>query len=204
MTSHVTRLSLWVRLWHWLTALSFSLLTITGVILHFGGPEGAAVSYDTAMTLHDVSGIFMAVLYGVHLAFMIGTGYWRRYVPSGEKFWDRLKAQVIFYTVGLERKPYAGPAADSRFNVLQQLSYLIVVFALLPLLVVTGLLYLYYTALVPEIVLRLAGLWPLALAHYAIGILGAAYLVVHVYMATVGPNAGASLRFMTIGRISKL
>jgi thiosulfate reductase cytochrome b subunit len=185
MTSHVIWLSLWIRLWHWLTALSFILLTITGIILHFGSPAGAALSYDTATALHDVSGIFMSVLYGVHLVFMIGTGYWRRYIPSGEKFWARLRVQVIFYTVGLERKPYAGPTADSRFNVLQQLSYLIVVFALLPLLIVTGLLYLYYPALVPEIVLGLAGLWPLALAHYSLGILGAAYLVVHVYMATM-------------------
>jgi thiosulfate reductase cytochrome b subunit len=111
---------------------------------------------------------------------------------------------VAFYTVGLGRNArYAGSTADSRFNVLQQLSYLVVVFALLPLIIVTGLLYLYYPAFVPETVLGLAGLWPLALAHCALGILGAAYLVVHVYMATVGPNAGASLRFMTIGRISR-
>ena len=204
MTSHVIRLSLWIRLWHWLTALSFILLTITGTILHFGGSGGAALNYDNATALHDVSGIFMSVLYGVHLVFMIGTGYWRCYIPSGRKLWARLKAQVVFYTVGSGRNgPYAGPTADSRFNVLQQLSYLVVVFALLPLLIVTGLLYLYYPALVPEVVLGLAGLWPLALSHHALGILGAAYLVVHVYMATVGPNAGASLRFMTIGRVSR-
>jgi thiosulfate reductase cytochrome b subunit len=204
MTSHVPRSFLWIRLWHWLTALSFILLTITGVVLHFGSPGGAALSYDTATAVHDVSGIFMSVLYGVHLVFMIGTGYWRNYVPSREKLWARLKAQVAFYTVGLGRNArYAGSTADSRFNVLQQLSYLVVVFALLPLIIVTGLLYLYYPAFVPETVLGLAGLWPLALAHYALAILGAAYFVVHVYMATVGPNAGASLRFMTIGRISR-
>jgi thiosulfate reductase cytochrome b subunit len=202
MTSHVTRFSLWIRLWHWSTALSFIVLTITGFILHFGGPEGAALSYDTATALHDVSGIFMAVIYGAHLVFMLGSGYWRHYIPRGEKFWARLKAQIVFYIVGPERKPDAGTSVDSRFNALQQLSYLIVVGALLPLLIATGLLYLYYPVLVPEIVLGLAGLWPLALAHYALGILGAAYLVVHVYMATVGPNPGASLRLMTSGRIS--
>ena len=159
MTSHVTRLSLWIRLWHWLTALSFILLTITGTILHFGGPGSVVLSYDTATALHDVSGIFMSVLYGVHLVFMIGTGYWRCYIPSGRKLWARLKAQVVFYTVGSGRNgPYAGPTADSRFNVLQQLSYLVVVFALLPLLIVTGLLYLYYPALVPEVVLGTR--WP--------------------------------------------
>jgi thiosulfate reductase cytochrome b subunit len=190
-------------LWHWLTALSFILLTITGIVLHFGS-AGAAFRYDTATAVHDVSGIFMSVLCGIHLVFMIGTGYWRQYVPSGEKLWARLQAQVAFYTVGLGRDgPHAGPIADSRFNVLQQLSYLVVVFALLPLMIVTGLLYLYYPAFVPETVLGLAGLWPLALAHFALGILGAAYLVVHVYMATVGPNAGASLRLMTIGRTFK-
>jgi thiosulfate reductase cytochrome b subunit len=204
MTNHVTRLSLWIRLWHWLTALAFILLTITGIVLHFGSPGGAVLSYDTATALHDLSGIFMSVLYGFNLVFMLRTGYWRNYVPSGEKLWARLKAQVAFYTVGLARNgPYAGPAADGRFNVLQQLSYLVVVFALLPLMIATGLLYLYYPAFVPDTVLGLAGLWPLALAHYALGVLGATYLVVHVYMATVGPNAGASLRFMTIGRISR-
>jgi thiosulfate reductase cytochrome b subunit len=187
MTSHVTGLPLWIRLWHWMTALSFILLTITGIILHFGGPEGAAVSYDTATTLHDVSGIFMSVFYGIHVVFMIGTGYWRHYIPGRKNFWARLQAQIIFYMVDLGRNgPDAGPTADSRFNVLQQSAYLIVVFALLPLLIATGLLYLYYPALVPETVLGLAGLWPLALAHYALGALGAAYLVVHVYMATVG------------------
>ena len=183
-----------------MTALSFIVLTITGIVLHFDGPEYMLIGYDSATTLHDVSGIFMAVLYGVHLVFMIGTGYWRHYVPTGEKLWARLKDQVIIYTVALGDDRYAEPRADSRFNVLQQLAYLIVVFGLLPLLIVTGLLYLYYPAVVPETVLGLAGLWPLAFAHYALGISGAAYLVVHVYMATVGPNAGASLRLMTIGR----
>jgi thiosulfate reductase cytochrome b subunit len=184
-----------------MTALSFILLTITGFILHFGGPAGTMISYAMATTVHDVSGIFMSVLYGAHLVFMIGTGYWRYYIPSGEKFWTRLKAQVIFYTAGGGRTgPYAEPSADSRFNILQQLAYLIVVFALLPLLIATGLLYLYYPAFVPETVLGLAGLWPLALAHYALGILGAAYLVLHVYMATVGPDAGAGFRLMIVGR----
>ena len=200
MTSRSERLSLWVRLWHWMTALSFIVLTVTGIVLHFDGPEDGLPDYDSATTLHDVSGIFMAALYGAHLVFMFGTGYWRQYVPTGENLWARLKHQVIVYTVGSGDDQNAEPGARSRFNVLQQLAYLIVVFALLPLLIVTGLLYLFYPAVIPETVLGLAGLWPLAFAHYALGTLGAAYLVVHVYMATVGPNAGASLRLMTIGR----
>jgi thiosulfate reductase cytochrome b subunit len=197
----VARLPLWIRLWHWTTALSFILLAITGVILHFGAPAGVLMSYARATTVHDVSGIFMSVLYGAHVVFMLATGYWRQYVPGRQRFWARLKAQVIFYTAGAGRTgPYHEPGADSRFNVLQQLAYLIVACALLPLLIATGLLYLYYPAFVPRTVLGLAGLWPLALAHYALAIVGAAYLVLHVYMATVDPDAGASLRLMITGR----
>jgi thiosulfate reductase cytochrome b subunit len=140
-------------------------------------------------------------LYGIYVLLAIGTGYWRNYIPSGKGLWSRVKMQIIFYTVGLGRDGLdVVPSAETRFNALQQLTYLIVVFGLLPLLVVTGLLYLYYPMYVPETLLGLAGLWPIALAHYALGMLGTAYLVIHVYMATVGPDAGASLRLMTIGR----
>lgn len=201
MTESALRLPLWIRLWHAMTALLFIVLTVTGVILHFTGPGFTPISYAAATTLHDVGGIALAVLYGLYLVFVFATGYWRHYIPAGHGLGRRVKAQVISYTAGTGRdEPAVAAIGETRFNALQQLAYLMVVFGLLPLLVVTGLLYLYYPAYVPDAVLGLAGLWPVALAHYALGISGTAYLIIHVYMATVGPKAGASFRLMTIGR----
>jgi thiosulfate reductase cytochrome b subunit len=162
-----------------MTALSFILLTITGVILHFGDPEGTVVDYDAATILHDVAGIAMFAVYGVYLAFVIGTGYWRHDMPvekvpgsfegSGNLLHGRFGPQRAPCRADHGRPVQRPATADISDRV----------FALLPLLVVTGLLYLYYPAFVPETVLGLAGFWPLALAHYALGILSAAYLVVH-------------------------
>ena len=70
---------------------------------------------------------------------------------------------------------------------------------LLPLLVVTGLIYL-YPQYAPREVLVGGGLWPIALAHYVVGILGAVYLIVHIYIATSSPDAGEDFRLMTTGR----
>jgi hypothetical protein len=62
-------------------AVPASEVAVIGVILHFGGPEGTVVDYDAATILHDVAGIFMFAIYGVYLAFVIGTGYRRHYMP---------------------------------------------------------------------------------------------------------------------------
>lgn len=202
MSEHVLRVPLWIRLWHGITALLFLVLTATGLVLHFAAPGFTPINYAAATTLHDVSGILLAVAYAIHLIVIFATGYWRHYIPAGQGLWRRVKSQVIFYAIGMGRDEprTTPPPGEARFNALQQLTYLMVIFGLLPLLIVTGLIYLYYPAFVPEEVLGLAGLWPIALTHYALGILGTTYLIIHIYMASVGPNAGASLRLMTTGR----
>jgi len=192
---------IWIRLWHWITAILFISLTITGAVLHFATPNFTLIDYAAATTLHDISGILLAVFYGIYLLMLIGTGYWRQYIPARQGLWRRLKTQVVFYLVGMDRdKPGdAVLAVGTRFNALQQLSYFIVVFGLLPLLVVTGLIYL-YPQYAPREVLVGGGLWPVALAHYVVGILGAVYLIVHIYMATSSPDAAVDFRLMTTGR----
>jgi thiosulfate reductase cytochrome b subunit len=201
MTKRVLQVPLWVRLWHGMTALLFIVLTVTGVVLHFAASGLTVIDYAVATSWHDITGILLAVLYAIHVIFVCKTGYWRQYLPARQGLWRRVKEQLFYYTIGLGRdEPGVAPSpGQARFNALQQLAYLIVVFGLLPLLIVTGLLYLYYPAYVPDAVLGLAGLWPVALAHYTAGVLGTIYLMVHIYLATVGPKAGTSLRLMTIG-----
>ena len=207
MSEHVLRVPLWIRLWHGVTALLFIVLTVTGLVLHFAAPSFTPINYGTATTLHDMSGILFAIVYGIHLIVGSAIGYWRHYIPAAHGLWRRVAAQVAYYyAIGMGRdgSRTAPSPGETRFNALQQLTYLMVVFGLLPLLIVTGLIYLYYPAFVPKKVLGLAGLWPIALAHYALGILGTTYLIIHIYMATVGINAGARSRLMITGRAASV
>lgn len=191
----------YVRLWHALTALLFISLVISGFVLHYSSPEFTLLDYGLATDLHDISGIALAVLYILYLIYIVGTGYWREYVPLLSGLGKRLLEQIRIYIADMDQNDtIAADKEKPRFNALQQLTYLIVIFGLLPLLIVTGLIYLYYPDYTPARVLDLAGLWPVALAHYALGILGTLYLITHVYMAVSGRKASARFKLMVTGR----
>lgn len=191
------RVPLWIRVSHWLIAVPFVLLALTGAVLHFAAPGAAVMDYGLAATLHDAAGIVLAIVYGAFLLMVLASGYWRNYVPRGGAFWRRVFEQLAAYAPGTAAAKAAAPppAGAPRFNVLQQVAYLLVVFGLLPALVVTGLVYL-YPEYAPEKVLGLDGLWPVALAHFVAGMVGTAYVLVHAYMATMG-----GMRRMLSGRL---
>jgi thiosulfate reductase cytochrome b subunit len=76
----------------------------------------------------------------------------------------------------------------------QQFLYLTDIYILMPLLIVTGLFYL-YPETAPEKVMGFAGLWPMAMAHYVAGLLGIVFILFHIYISTMG-----GLRHMITGR----
>lgn len=59
---------------------------------------------------------------------------------------------------------------------------------------ITGLVLL-YPEWAPAEVAGLGGIWPLALAHYVVGLIGALFLLFHAYIATIN-----GLRRMIRGR----
>jgi thiosulfate reductase cytochrome b subunit len=183
----LARVPLWIRIWHWVMALLFLSLVLTGVVLHFAAPGLTVMDYAAATTVHDVAGIALAVVYGVFLVAVFATGYWRNYLPRRGALWRRIREQLAAYA--LQRATAKAPArpaeGEPRFNPLQQVIYMMVVFGLLPLLVVTGLVYL-FPEYAPEKVVGLAGLWTVALAHFVAGVLGTVYVILHIYMATMG------------------
>ncbi|HEX7382128.1 MAG TPA: cytochrome b/b6 domain-containing protein [Nevskiaceae bacterium] len=194
------RTALPLRLWHWLTALCFVLLVVTGVVLHGFAPVGAG-SYALAVTLHEVCGYALSALLAGYVAFMFHGGGWRSYVPERDGLLRRLRRQGRrYFGVGGAAARVHALAGQRRFNVLQQLSYAVVVFALLPLLVLTGLIYLYYPQLLPLEMFGLPAVLPVALLHFALGVCAAAFLVLHVFMALFGGRARERFRLMVRGR----
>jgi len=186
-----------VRIWHWLTAALFLVLTLTGIDLHFADADSALImDYGWANSLHDWTGLALSGIYVVFLVLALGTGYGRNYVPEWRGLWADMRHQAGAYLRGKDRQP----GAEMRFNPLQRLSYLLIVFGVLPLLVITGLIFLYYPGLAPGRFMGMAGLWPIAQGHYLLAILSTAFLVVHVYMALLGPGAPVKVARMVRGQ----
>lgn len=200
MTFHETamRVPLWVRIWHWITAALFVILTVTGFMLHFAISSLAGLTYALANTVHDYTGLALAVVYAIYLPIAAATRYPGQYVPRGQRRWRQIRDQVAAYLRG-----HGELQQSERFNMVQKVIYLSAVFLLLPLLIVSGLIYLYYPdlpSLVPETVMGFDGLWPVALTHYLLGVLASGFLVVHVYMGLLGPEAKTALRRIVTGR----
>lgn len=182
---------LWVRLWHWATAIAFVILILTGVVLTYSSAEYALIDYELADMLHQVVGIVFAILFGLFFVAAGVSGYWRRYTNR----WQGLGSRV--YRHGSAVVSGVPPTAGRRYRMqsrldlsrgflvlVQQFLYILSIAILSPLLIITGIV-LFFPELAPDKVAGLAGLWTFALAHYWAGLGGALFLLFHVYIATI-------------------
>ncbi len=91
---------------------------------------------------------------------------------------------MVYYGLGVF---YGAPnpfleTAECKFNPLQQLVYLFVMYAALPGMIVTGFVYL-FPEWTPDLILGFPGLPVIAMFHYLLGLLLTVFLLGHVYLA---------------------
>jgi thiosulfate reductase cytochrome b subunit len=216
-----------VRVTHWLTVVAFLALLVTGleiVISHprfYWGETGNSgttplfslhipssrytvpTGYNTV--LPDQNGwsrylhfqaAWLAVFTGlVYAAYGFLSGHFRRHLfPAAE---DRNWRSVWkIFAKYLRRAP---PTEAGRYNVLQQIAYLAVIFILFPLIVWTGLaLSPSFDSAFPATVNLLGGRQSARTLHFFDTIALTLFLVVHVVMVSIG-GFKARMRAMTLG-----
>ncbi len=192
---------LWVRIWHWLNALTFLVLIPTGISMHFADVDRPIViSFQLATYIHNVAGVVLTDLW-LFFAFMnIVSGNWRHYVPPLKGLIERLYLQIRFYLVGIMRgEPHPFPANKKcKFNPMQQLAYDAVMFGLVPLICVTGVLLL-LPDLLPGKILGIGSVWIMAVGHTILAFFGSIFLLVHVYLGSTGDTLTSLLKGMITG-----
>ena len=190
----------WLRIWHWSNAFSFLILIATGVSLHFAGSSALLLPFDTARILHNIFGIFLTFAYILYVLITLLGKNGIHYRPKWQGLLSRLLRQAQFYSVGIFRgEPHPFPAtARCKFNPLQQITYLGVMFVGLPLLILSGLLF-FFPELAPEQFLGMNGLWVVGVMHYLFGLFLTAFLMGHLYLATAGETLFGEFRKMVFG-----
>lgn len=186
------------RLWHWFQALCIIMLIITGIMLHW--PEKFPGWFDWTVTTHNWFGISLLVSYIVWLVYNLTTGRIRHYIPRKGEIPAGMIRQARFYAYGIfkhEPHPYA-PTEDNKFNPLQKITYLQKQMVLYPLLLISGILYMY-----PEtfrgIINAVGGMTVLGIFHYLLGAIFAAFLMAHLYLATTGETIGENFKAIIFG-----
>ncbi|HIJ85862.1 MAG: Transrane di-heme cytochrome [Magnetococcales bacterium] len=191
---------LWLRIWHWSHAALFILLLISGISLHFANPNAPLIPFATARVLHNLCGLFLSFEFLVFVLANGISGNVRHYRPVMKNLSQRLMKQADFYARGI----FAGlshpfpPTWEQKFNPLQQMTYLTIMYLVVPLIIVTGFM-LWVPEWAPEQIFGMDGLWPAAVLHYLVGVALAVFFVGHVYLVTVGKTMTSQIEKMLTG-----
>jgi thiosulfate reductase cytochrome b subunit len=191
-----------IRIWHWLNALGIVTLCVTGVQIRF--PEYANIfgTYAAAIRLHDVAGVTVSISFFLWIFYylFVARSLVKLYVPNLDDIKQGLFRQAFFYFFEyfLGRKNPHVPTQDSKFNAIQKMSYLFIMFLFLPLVIVSGFLLMNIDPLRGWIIM-IGGIKFLVDAHYLLACSFFAFLCVHIYMATLGHTPFAHFRQMWTG-----
>lgn len=186
------------RIWHWVQALCILMLIITGIILHW--PEKFPGWFDWAVSVHNWFGMATVIAFLVWLAYNLLTGRISHYIPKRSEIPVGMITQAKFYGYGIfrhEPHPYA-PTEDNKFNPLQKIAYLQFQVLLMPILLISGLLYMYPDTF-RGLINMLGGIWMIGIIHLILGALFTAFLMAHLYLATTGETVGENFKAMITG-----
>lgn len=190
-----------VRIWHWLNALGFLSLIATGVQIRYLDVF-QVLSFKTAVVTHNYIGFALIANYFLWLGFYLFTDKITVYLPemNAQKYFEDAWRQLKFYGYGIflgEENPHH-PTIYHKFNPLQIMLYQIIMLLFMPILFVSGLL-LWDVQQFSSLVNMLGGVRVVATVHVLMFIVFVGFLLIHLYLITLGHSRFAHIKAMFTG-----
>jgi len=185
------------RFWHWMQAVVIIGLIFTGIVIHW---PTSAETFKWMVYTHNILGALLLINAVIALIDALATGFIKQFIPHPKGFFSQAITQAVFYMRGIflnEPHPFE-KSRDQKLNPLQQMTYLMILNILLPLQMLTGVL-IWGAQHWPDLTDALGGLRWLLPAHTLIAWFFAAFVVLHVYLTTLGPTPLSSIRGMVTG-----
>ncbi len=184
------------RFWHWTQAVLILFLAFTGFEIH---GSFTFFGFREAVRYHNIAAYLLIGLIVFAIFWHFTTGEWRQYIPT----LANIRAQLEFYVFGIFRNaPHpTQKTALNKLNPLQRITYFGLKVFLIPLVVGSGMLYMFYRypSRYGIEAINIGSLKFIALAHTLGAFLMVAFVILHVYMTTTGTTALANLRAMITG-----
>ncbi|MDG3088312.1 cytochrome b/b6 domain-containing protein [Vibrio hannami] len=181
------------RFWHWAQALLVLTLIVTGLELH---GLIKVFNFGHSSHYHHVAGFIWFALVVLIFTWILTTGDWKQYVPTTKG----LDGVLRYYSYGVfvgEKHPHH-MTPENKFNPLQKLAYLGVVFVVVPLQIVTGLIFFFYPELRETGYINHIGL--VAAIHTLCAYIVIAFLITHLYLITLGEKLSSHMKAMLTGK----
>ncbi len=188
-----------VRIWHWTNAFLIIMLMLTGIQLRV--PDIIPFpQYGVTVALHKYLGYLLTLSFLFWLFYYLFTrGMGKHYIlNAGDLRGIPKQALYYLYTYFTNKRSPFTPSPDAKFNPLQKLAYSSVMFLLMPVVIITGILFsdiLFFFQYIDMV----GGLRVLDAIHVITGYCFLLYLIVHVYMSSLGKNITTYVRSMITG-----
>lgn len=180
------------RFWHWGQTILVLTLIFTGFEIH--GTTNL-MGYEQAVQVHDIAAWAFLVLIVFAIFWHLTTNEFKQYMPTK----TNLVAQLNYYLTGIfANAPHPTKKRTlSKLNPLQRITYFALKVILIPLMVVSGLLYMYFDY--PDLGFKMTTLEPIALIHTFGAYLLLTFLIIHLYLITTGRTLTSNLEAMVTG-----
>ncbi len=192
-----------VRIWHWVNAISFIILILTGLQIRLID-KIHWMSFKTAVKIHSYLGWVLIFNYFIWFFYYFLTlKFFKIYVPP---FWrpvefvKRALRQAKYYGFGImigDKNPHH-PTPENKFNPMQQVAYLMIMIVCIPLQLITGVV-LWDPVKFKFLADLIGGLQIASFIHTALWVFYGAFIIVHVYLSTLGHTPLAHIIAMITG-----
>ena len=188
-----------VRVWHWINAIGIVLLVLTGIQIRFA-EQMSILSLQNAISLHNYTGFVVLAAYLFWIIYFFSSGKIQTYIPNLRTFHTDAIKQIKFYGYGIfkgDPNPHI-MTPETKFNPLQQVAYVKLMFIILPLQIFSG-LFLWQVKRFGDYIGLLGGIKVVDTIHVLLFFFFASFLIVHCYLATLGDTPLAHFKSMFTG-----
>ena len=190
-----------VRIWHWINALGFVLLILTGFQIRYTDIFNL-MTFEAAVKLHNWVGFTVIANYFLWLGYYLFSDRITNYHPvlDAERFFRSFFQQARYYSYGIfkgEHSPHRVRPED-KFNPLQKLTYQLIMLAAAPINFITGLM-MWDVKRFEGWIEMMGGIRVVDTIHVVIFILFVFFVFVHAYMGALGRTPSTHYREMITG-----
>ena len=190
-----------VRIWHWINALGFVLLILTGFQIRYMDLF-KVISFETAVKTHNWTGFVVIGNYFVWLGFYLFSDKITVYHPelNVKKFFRKAFLQMRYYGYGIFRgkhSPHRVLPLD-KFNPLQSVTYQIVMLMVVPVQFATGII-MWNIKGFENWVNIIGGIRVVDTIHVLGFIFFVSFVLIHAYMGVLGDTPSAHFKEMFTG-----
>jgi thiosulfate reductase cytochrome b subunit len=158
------------------------------------------MKFANAVKWHNVTAVILTISYIGFVTGNLFTENGRYYRIEKKNFRKDLWKQLKYYSAGMfrgEKHPFP-VTPDRKFNPLQKLSYVLIMYVCLPLIIISGIGLMFPDSTIDRI-FGVSGLVLTDLLHIVMAFLITVFLIIHIYTCTLGARPTSLFRGMITG-----